>query len=132
MTATRVKRVEKGCTFLFRNLQKEDFYTQRTLHMVNIQDLRIITYHPQREVTHDPPQRTIRCRSTRTHYPASEPTNYLFLQINAGCLKKSNRYQLYSLGLTRSGLKPMTHLTRDHHANHYTIDAVPEYWQYKL
>jgi hypothetical protein len=77
-------------------------------------------------------QRTIRCRSTRTHYPASEPTKYLFLQINAGCLKKSNRYQFYSLGLTRSGLKPMTHLTQDHHANNYTIDAVPEYWQYKL
>ena len=44
------------------------------------------------------------CHSTRTYYPDSEPTSLcsFFLMLHAQ--RRSNKYQFYSLWLTRSGL----------------------------
>jgi len=43
------------------------------------------------------------CRSTRTHYPDSEPNQSLPLLLKAACLAESSKCQLYSLWFDPTG-----------------------------
>ena len=44
------------------------------------------------------------CHSTRTYYPDSEPTSLCSFFLMMRAQRRSNKYQFYSLWLTRSGL----------------------------
>jgi hypothetical protein len=52
------------------------------------------------------------CRSTRTHYPDSEPTSLCSFSLMLHAYQRSNKYQFYSLWLDPIGLEPMIYRTR--------------------
>ena len=77
------------------------------------------------------------CRSTRTHYPDSEPTSLCTYSLMLHVWRRSNKYPCYNLwhdwgsnpqsttlGLARLGLEPTIYYTRGEHANNYTIYAI--------
>ena len=62
------------------------------------------------------------CRSTRTHYPDSEPTSLCSFSIILRAWQRSNKYQFYrSLVWPDRGSNPRSTAL---YANHYTTDAV--------
>jgi hypothetical protein len=68
------------------------------------------------------------CCSTRTHYPDSEPTSLLFSLYCCVFCGEATHTNFIVFGLTRWGLEPMIYRTPGEYANHYSTDAVHEWY----
>jgi hypothetical protein len=67
------------------------------------------------------------CRSTRTHFPDSEPTSLSSYSLIQHAKRKATHTNFIVLGLTRSGLHPTIYRNRVEQTNHYTTDAAWEW-----
>ena len=64
------------------------------------------------------------CRSTRTHYPDSEPTSLCSFSLMMHALREETNTNIIVIGLTRWRLEPAIYHPGEEHANCYTIDAI--------